>query len=150
MDCRRVQSRLIDWIDGDLAPVLAEDMRDHLNQCPECRREADALADFLQNTREFLACPGSVYSFRHLRARMAEIEPLEEIAAFLPRLRVNGLIPRLAVSAVLMALLGMMPASIRESRASYSAMKTPFNDRADTIDAACGEFPGMESDDQLT
>ena len=43
MDCREVRRLLLDYLEGELGASEAEMVRAHLEVCPVCRREADAL-----------------------------------------------------------------------------------------------------------
>lgn len=140
MECRYIQSRLASHVDGDLSPGGRREVERHVAVCAECREELVALQRFTDDCREFLVFPGPAYSFDALRARMKAIEPLEEIAAFLPRLRVMGTVPRFAVTLLLMILIGGTPFTIRNTRMLYVAMKTPFTRHMDKIDEAYREY----------
>jgi hypothetical protein len=41
--CRRIQSQLSAFIDGELAPTRSRGIREHLDGCPRCRQVADQL-----------------------------------------------------------------------------------------------------------
>ena len=43
MTCARVDSRLSEWLDGELEPALAREVSSHLTQCATCARRADEL-----------------------------------------------------------------------------------------------------------
>jgi len=43
MTCNEVQSRLGQWLDGELPAELHTAVEQHLEQCPDCRREYEAL-----------------------------------------------------------------------------------------------------------
>ena len=49
MSCKdeNLRARLDDWIDGLLAPARAAEVARHLEQCADCRRDADALRALL-------------------------------------------------------------------------------------------------------
>ncbi len=134
MECRHVRIKLPGYLDGDLLPSERRPLEDHLAECPECRAEWEELRGFTSTLQEFVVCPGPAYSFEALRRRLATIEPLEEVVAFLPRLRVNGLIPRFAVATLLLLLVNGGPFALRNSRQLYTAMKIPFSERHGQID----------------
>jgi len=140
MECRYILSKFADYLDGDLRPAEQRLVDRHVAQCPSCRRELEALRRFLDDCNEFMACPRPAYSFRHLRARMAAIEPLQEIAAFLPRLKVQGLIPRAAVAMMFLLMVGITPGSLRNTRQLYAFMKSPFSMHTARIDEAYREY----------
>ncbi len=57
MDCREVQERLSAWLDGELPDALGRSLAAHLEVCPQCRAEwqalqrlEDILADLLAPT----------------------------------------------------------------------------------------------------
>jgi len=43
MTCARVDSRMSEWLDGDLEPAVAREVSSHLSQCPACARRAQEL-----------------------------------------------------------------------------------------------------------
>ena len=38
MNCDKIQIQLSEMIDGELAPELIDEVRSHLESCPECRK----------------------------------------------------------------------------------------------------------------
>lgn len=134
MDCRYVQSRFTGYTDGDLRPAERRCLEQHMSECPACREELAELRRFVSDCHEFLVHPGPAYSFEAIRARMAAIEPLQEIVAFLPRLRVNGLIPRLAVAMLVVLFVSGTPFSLRNTRQVYTAVKLSFASHAEQWD----------------
>ena len=65
-----------------------------------------------------------------MRAKLAFVDPVEEVRAFLPQLKVQGIIPRMAVAVLFLVLVGQVPFSVRSTRQIYAAAKTPFNERS--------------------
>ena len=126
MDCRVVRTRLADLIDGHARPAERRALEAHLGQCPDCREEWSAMRAFLADCDECIVCPGPAYSFDALRVRMATVQPLEEIVAFFPKLRINHAIPRYAVAAVMLVLVCASPSTLLRARQCYSALRTPF------------------------
>ncbi len=159
MNCRQIRSRFADLLDGHLRPNLRRTVQEHLAKCPECRDEFEELEGFLANCDEFLVCPGPAYSFETLRARMATIEPLQEVIAFLPKLRVEGAIPRLAVGFLVMLMVCGTPGTFRNTRGLCDAVRDPFRTRvaqwenqfalldldADMVQARSNGRPGEEA-----
>jgi putative zinc finger protein/HEAT repeat protein len=47
MNCKDIQAKLIDYLDQGLAADAMEAIRDHLDSCAECRREAEELQELL-------------------------------------------------------------------------------------------------------
>jgi len=81
MSCQNenLAARLDDWVDGLLAPAHAAAVARHLEQCADCRREAEALRALL---REAAALPPAREPARDLwdgiAARLREEEPGEQ------------------------------------------------------------------------
>jgi anti-sigma factor RsiW len=145
MDCRNIRRALPALADGDLRPVAEAEARCHLEICPECAAEWEALREFLLTGDEALAYTGPALSFDALRARMATIEPLEEVLRYqLPKLHIPGAVPRFATAMVLLALLAGVPYAFRHTRQVYIAVQSPFEQQEATLLAALEEdrFPG--------
>ena len=140
MDCRNLQGKFTDYVDGDLRPAEGRMLERHLASCPACRQEYEALKWFLDDCHEFLVAPGPAYSFASLRARMAAVKPLEEVVAFLPRLRVHGAIPRYAVALLFMILVGSTPSTYSSTRTLYASIRSPFAQHKERIDEAYEEY----------
>ncbi len=126
MDCRQIQSRFTGYVDGDLRPAERRSIERHVAACAACREELAALRCFLSDCHEFIVHPGAAYSFEALRARMAAVEPLDEVIAFLPKLKIGGFVPRLAVATAMMLLVSGMPQTLRNSRQVYNAVRLSF------------------------
>lgn len=136
MDCRQIQSKLPGYLDGDLFPAEQRLLGAHLERCMECKAAWLECRAFLQTCDEFLVYPEKAYPFSSLKRRMADIEPIEEVIAFLPKLQINGAIPRFAVAVVLLLLTGALPTSLQGTRDAYAAMRSPFTHHADRLEAA--------------
>jgi anti-sigma factor RsiW len=131
--------------DGDLRPAAEAEVRSHLESCPDCAAEWESQQEFLETVGEALAYTGPAISFDSLRARMAAIEPLEEVLRYqLPKLRIPGAVPRFATAMVLLALLAGVPYAFRHTRQVYIAVQSPFEQQEATLLAALEEnrFPG--------
>ena len=134
MECRHIRSRFTGYVDGDLHPQERRLVEGHTAGCAGCREELAALSGFLNDCHEFVVCPEPSYSFERLRARMATIQPLEEVVAFLPKLRVHGAFPRLVVSALFLLFVGSGPLTARGGQQLMSMVKSPFNLRSDQLE----------------
>lgn len=96
MKCNHIKSRLIGFIDGDLYPADHREIETHLRYCDSCHQEWLAMKALSDTTSEFIVYQDAPYPYAALRPRMAVISPLEEIMAFFPRMRAQGLAGRLA------------------------------------------------------
>jgi hypothetical protein len=47
MNCKEIQTKLIDWLDGSLDAVTAAEIGEHVASCEECSREAKELKELL-------------------------------------------------------------------------------------------------------
>lgn len=128
MECRRVQGRLADYADGHLYPEQRAAVEAHLGRCLDCRESLAETRAFLAGCREALACPTPAYSFAALRARMAQVRPLDEVIRFVPKLRTGSSLGRVAVAMVLAVLILGAPAALRHARAVFTAAKHPVTD----------------------
>jgi hypothetical protein len=81
MSCHNenLRARLDDWIDGLLAPAHAAEVTQHLEQCADCRRDADALRALL---RDAAALPPALEPARDLwdgiAGRLRDEKPREQ------------------------------------------------------------------------
>ena len=115
MHCRQIQSKFAGYVDGDLHAVERQLIQEHIGRCTECEAAFDEFRLFLGEIEEFLVHPGPAYSFEALCVRMAQIEPLEEIVAFLPKLKVQRAVPRFAVAMLVLVGGGHFRCAIRRS-----------------------------------
>ncbi|MBI2433604.1 MAG: zf-HC2 domain-containing protein [Candidatus Hydrogenedentes bacterium] len=136
MECRLIRSRLTTLVDGDARPAERAVIEAHLRECPDCADEAAAVRDFLDTCDDLMVCPGVPYSFEFLKTRLEHIEPLQEIIAFLPKLRVRGTVPRYVVTALMLMLVIGTQYTWKGGRHVYTAMKTPFTLRSVEVEAA--------------
>jgi len=148
MECRNIRRNLPALLDGDLRPEPARAVRLHLDACPGCAAELLDLQEFLRTSDEALVYQGAPLRFDALRARMAAIEPIDQVVRYqLPKLRIPGAVPRFAVAMLLLAVLAGVPYAFRNTRQVYTAVRTPFEQQEATLLAALenDRFPG-ESD----
>ncbi len=52
MNCKEIQAKLIDWLDGSLDAATAAAIGEHLASCAECSREAKELKELLVTMRD--------------------------------------------------------------------------------------------------
>lgn len=145
MDCRTIRRALPALVDGHLRPVAEAEVRRHLDVCPDCVAEWKSLAALLELSDAAMTYEGAPLDFEKLRARMAAMEPLEEVLRYqLPKLRIPGAVPRFATAMVLLALLAGVPYAFRHTRQVYAAVQSPFEQQEAMLAAALDEdrFPG--------
>ena len=125
MNCSAIQSRIADLADGHLSPDGRRRVEEHLSGCAECREARADMQVFLDACHAALSHPGPSYTFADLRARMASIEPLDEVIQFIPKLRADHGFPRFAVAMVVAVLVLGAPSALRHAWAIHGAIKTP-------------------------
>lgn len=52
MNCKEIQAKLIDWLDGSLDAATATAIREHVESCAECSREAKELKELLVTMKD--------------------------------------------------------------------------------------------------
>lgn len=148
MECRDICRTLPALMDGDLRPGPEAEVHRHLETCPGCLAEWEALRADMALADAALAYRGVPLSFDGLRARMAAIEPLEEVLRYrLPKLKIPGTAPRFVAAMGLLVLLAGVPYALRHTRQVYTSVKTPFAQQEETLAAALdeGRFPWDEA-----
>ncbi|MCC6143873.1 MAG: zf-HC2 domain-containing protein [Candidatus Hydrogenedentes bacterium] len=106
MECRHIRMNLPAFLDGDLSPDSRWIVEDHLEWCPACAEELADLNDFNAGARLCLECPAPAPEFHTIQTRLHTIDPLEEVVAFLPRLKIRRAVPRLVVACFFLFLAG--------------------------------------------
>jgi hypothetical protein len=119
------------YFDGDLWPVAKQEVDDHIHSCATCRDEFQAVGDLFSDCQTVFTSVQPTYTFDSLRMRMAQVRTLDEVAAFLPKLRINHTIPRLTVAALFLLLFMLSNVPVRHLRTMYHAMQRPFSARAE-------------------
>lgn len=140
MECRHVQFHLSAYIDGDLSTDSARRMDRHFVGCRNCRRVRDEAQEFDAEILSAMAFPGQPYAYATLAARLPDVTPLDEVAAFLPTLRVSGRSPRLAVAVVMVLLVAVGQVSLRQGKNTLANMKDVASDHDQRIKTAFMEY----------
>jgi len=156
MQCRNVREKFVSYLDGDARPTERLGVEAHIGWCYHCREELEDTRELLEASREALQHPSPRYDFTRLRARMARIDA--RAATRMPRLTVRALIPKFAMAAALLILVGassplvfhmgrwLFPAGETASPAlecaSVPVVSQPFFTRKSDIDETLG---GSES-----
>lgn len=138
MDCQRVRTELGELAAGQTSPARRATLEAHMADCEACRAalaEEEAMRACFVDT---VAYRGPVYSYAALRARMAAIEPLQEVLVLLPRLQKIGAVPRFAVAMTLLCCLGGLTYATRNARGLYAVCKEPVMEQRFAIGR---EFP---------
>lgn len=126
MDCQRVRTELGEFAAGQLPRARSAAIAEHLCACEACaaaHAEEEALSALARRAFDYT---GPAYSFAQLRARMASIEPLQEVLVLLPKLQKIGATPRFAVAMVLLVCFGGFAYATRNARELYTACKQPL------------------------
>jgi anti-sigma factor RsiW len=116
MDCSEIRAGFIGYIDGDLSDDERLRVELHVAQCYDCREELDEIGRLLELSDAALKHPSPVDRFEDLRVRLADAEPAPVPMPPRPRLRVREMLVRLAVAAIVIALIAASPFLIRGAR----------------------------------
>ena len=152
MQCRNVREKFVSYLDGDARPTERMGVEAHLGWCYRCREELEDTRELLGASREALRHPRPRYDFARLKARMARIDA--RASERRPRLTVRALIPKVAMAAGLLILIGASsplvfhmghwlmhhdePAGAAAQDTSVSAVSQPFFARKSDIDESLG------------
>lgn len=136
MTPQRLDAQIIALLDGDLMPGARERLHAELAADPAKAKAAAAWRALSDEWRGALAHPGAAYTFDALRARMRDLTPVEEVRLFLPRVRLDSPVPRLAVAAMFAAALGASWMTGKLSRAAGAGGVEQLHARSDHLDAA--------------
>ncbi len=128
MNCRITQGKMLEYIDGTLYPSERSDFELHLCACETCRELYREMKVFSDTCAEFIVYPGKPYSFNTLRARMATVRPLDEIVAYIPKMRAPGLAGRFATALLLLVFVALLPSTARTSRETCTAIRRSFTE----------------------
>ncbi len=126
MNCKQFRSKMMDYIDDALYPNDRSDAEIHLCACETCRNTYLEIKTFSDTCAEFVVYPDKPYSFKALQARMATIRPLDEVVAYLPKMRAHGLAGRLATALLLLVFVALLPSTVRTSRETCAQVRRPF------------------------
>lgn len=124
-ECRRIRSRFTDYVDDSMRATERAGIEAHLAECDTCRGYFGEHVELLQTVEDVLFAPEPTYTFDDLRVRMAEIEPVREILAFVPKMRMQAPIPRFALAFVMMTLVFGLPTALRCSREMACQLRRP-------------------------
>ena len=123
MDCIEIRARFIGYIDGDLSGDERLRVEVHVAQCYDCREELDEMGRLLELSDAALKHPCPVDRFEDLKARLEDAEPAPIPMPPRPRLRVRETLLKLAVAAVIIALIAASPFLIRGAKRLFTPIE---------------------------
>lgn len=83
MKHQRIQKQLSAYLDNELAPIMRQEVDDHLRDCQEC---VDMLADFKQNRQRIAALVHPAPSMKNVvLAKIQEAAPQNKLLSILRR-----------------------------------------------------------------
>ncbi len=116
MDCSEIREGFIGYIDGDLSDDEKLRVELHVAECYDCREELDEIGRLLELSEAALKHPSPVDRFEDLKVRLTDAEPAPIPMPPRPKLRVREMLVRLAVAAIVIALIAASPLLIRGAR----------------------------------
>ena len=123
MDCSEIRAGFIGYIDGDLSGDERLRVELHVAECYDCREELDEMGGLLELSDAALKHPCPVDRFEDLKARLADAEPAPIPMLPRPRLRVREALLKLAVAAVVIALIAASPFFIRGAKRLFTPLE---------------------------
>lgn len=61
MTCEKTTEQLIDWLEGEVPPEVASEIKDHIQGCPACAREVNQIKQALDAVSHPAEDPGEAY-----------------------------------------------------------------------------------------
>ena len=120
--------KTIAYLDGALPPGEAAAFAAELRRDPALAAELQTWHDTQQMVRDALEAAAPAVSYRALRPRLADVRPLDEALEFVPRLRVQGVVPRVLIAGMVVlcavgpwAALRAVPAIMQQARVTVTA-----------------------------
>lgn len=138
MDCQRVRTELGELVARQVTPSRSAALHVHIAECSACHAALQEEEALRMVSATSLTYNGPVYSYAALRARMASIEPLQEVLVLLPKLQKIGATPRFAVAMVLLVFFGGVTYATRHARGLHAVCKEPIMEQRFAIGR---EFP---------
>jgi anti-sigma factor RsiW len=148
MECRYIRMSMPAFLDGDLAPAKRCVVEEHLAECPACATELEALNALFEDACVYLECPEPVPAFAVIRQQLDRVEPIDEVMAFLPRLKIRRAVPRFVVAALLLLFAGGGQYLVRGTWQMISQGRTSVAAHRVDLDARLAEAldPHLDAD----
>ena len=134
MDCSEVRAGFIGYIDGDLSGDEKLRIELHVAECYDCREELDEIGRLLELSDAALKHPRPVDRFEDLSERLAEAEPEIIPLPRRPKLRVREVLYKLAVAAIVIAVIAASPIIIKGAK----RLLTPLEEGTTTLGNGAG------------
>lgn len=123
MDCSQIKMGFIGYIDGDLSEDEKLRVELHVAQCYSCREELDEIGRLLELSDAALKHPSPVDRFEDLKERLADAEPELIPVPRRPKLRAREVLYKLAVAAIVIALIAASPFLIRGAKRLFTPLE---------------------------
>lgn len=148
MECRKIQSRLLDYADGDLGPAERIVWAGHLEQCPECQRQLEELRCFDDAASACLDAIAPTYNTRDLMARLDDVETLDAVADTGPRVEmVQHAGPHVALAAILLMGFPGLGLGLRQVAAPVESANTQIASRQLWVQSELDSLEQQPEDD---
>jgi len=123
MDCIEIRAGFVGYIDGDLSGDERLRVELHVAECYDCREELDEMGRLLELSDAALKHPCPVDRFEDLKARLPDAEPAPIPMPSRPRFRVREVLLKLAVAAMVIALIAASPILINGARRLFTPIE---------------------------
>lgn len=148
MECRKIQSRLLDYADGDLGPAERVVWTAHLEQCPECQGQLEEICRFDAAATACLHTVAPTYSTQDLMARLDDVETLDAVADTGPRVEmVQQAGPHVALAAILLIGFPGLGLGMRQIAAPVESANTQIASRQLWVQSELDSLEQQPEDD---
>jgi anti-sigma factor RsiW len=122
MECSDIQVEFIGYIDGDLSEEDRLRVELHTAECYACREQLDELGRLLEVCGAVMEHPCPVDRFDELKGRLASEEPELTSVPRRPALRRREMRNKLAVAAIVIAMIAASPFLVRGAKRLFSPL----------------------------
>jgi len=134
MQCSDIQAEFISYIDGDLSEDDRLRVELHIAECYGCREQLDELGRLLELCGDVMEHPCPLDRFGELKERLASAEPGYDPVPRRPQLRRREILYKLAVAAIIIAVIAASPFLVRGAKRLFS----PLEGTAATLGSGTG------------
>lgn len=153
MRCRKVEKRLMEYVDGELDAASRNEIMQHLNTCDQCKRSEEALREAAigpLNTAERVKAPESIWA--KIKGEIAGQTARGRLSELIESLCVRFRIKQISLAVVTAAACILIAViSIKLHTGGRQAINTYIEDQANFFYYLAGEngtyYPNMDNTD---
>lgn len=126
MECKVAERKMLAWLHDELPLHQRAEIAEHIAACAVCAERAASLQEILDAGQTALKYEGPCYSYHQLQTRMHQVTAMEEVYAWVPKLRVIHPVPRFALAMFLMGIMLLSPLLQSRLRPNPGNLATPL------------------------